>query len=390
MNDLWTETGYVSLNKFEEQLCGDCVDIANGIDNTTTLVLADGLGSGVKANILSTLTSKILCTMISSGMKIEDCVETIANTLPVCNIRKIAYSTFSIVRVTNNTEVELIQFDNPLIIVLRSGKNYNYPKTSRMIADKTIFESKFSIQLDDVVIAMSDGAVYAGVGRQLNFGWQRENIINYMESMYYAGLSAKLIASLLVDECNQLYGNEPGDDTTVAVIKIRKRQSVNILIGPPINQEDDQKMMYLFFSKEGKKIICGGTTANIASRYLNKSIDGSLDYVDCEIPPISYIEGVDLVTEGVITISKVLQYTQSYLDNEDLSASWSVKKDGASLIVKELLEYATDIHFFVGKAINPAHQNPDLPITFSIKIRIIEELAKCLGEIGKQIKISYF
>lgn len=379
MNNLWTETGYVNLNKFGEQLCGDCVDIVNGKDNTTTLVLADGLGSGVKANILSTLTSKIISTMISNGMKIEDCVETIANTLPVCIIRKIAYSTFSIIRVTNNTEVELIQFDNPLIIVLRGGKNYEYPKTSRMIADKEIFESKFSIQLDDVIIAMSDGAVYAGVGRQLNFGWQRENIISFMEYMYYTDISARLIASLLVDECNHLYAHEPGDDTTVAAIKIRKRQSVNVLIGPPVNKDDDKKMMKLFFSKEGKKIICGGTIANIVSQYLDKPIDGSLDYFDPEIPPISYIEGVDLVTEGVITISKVLQYTHNYFDNEDLSENWSIKRDGATLLAKELLENATDINFFVGKAINPAHQNPDLPITFSIKIRIIEELVECLG-----------
>lgn len=390
MNALWTETGYVSINKFGEQLCGDCVEIINESENTTTLVLADGLGSGVKANILSTLTSKILCTMISSDMAIEDCVETIASTLPICKKRKIAYSTFSIIRVKDNREVQLIQYDNPMVIVLRNGKNYDYPKNRRIISGKIIFESKFPIQLDDVIIAMSDGAVYAGVGRTLNFGWQRENIIEYLESKYKNDFSAKLIASLLVDECNQLYDGKPGDDTTVAAVRIRKRQPVNLLIGPPANREDDEKVMNLFFGKEGTKIICGGTTANIASRYLKSPIYGGLDYVDPNIPPISHIEGVDLVTEGVVTISRVLQYAKDYLDGYDLFASWNNKKDGASLIAKQLFENATDIIFFVGKAINPAHQNPDLPINFAIKISLIEELAKCLNEMGKQIKISYF
>ena len=391
MNNLWTETGYVSLNKTGEQLCGDRVEVTGGGEaNHTTLVLADGLGSGVKANILSTLTSKILCTMISGGMPIESCVETIAETLPVCSVRKVAYSTFSIISVTDNEIAELIQFDNPEIIVLRGGVRYDYPMTTRQIAGKTIHESRFPVEENDVFIAMSDGATYAGVGHALNHGWQRENIIDFAEANYLPGNSAKYIAGNIVDECNRLYEGEPGDDTTVAVVRIRARHPVNLMIGPPSTKDQDIKMMNLFFAKQGEKIICGGTTATIASRYLHRDLKPTLDYPDPEIPPISQLDGVDLVTEGVVTISRVLKYAEDFLNGTDLSASWSTRRDGASLIARELFEKATDINFFVGRAINPEHQNPDLPITFGIKIQLIENLAKCLEKMGKQIKVSYF
>lgn len=391
MNNLWTDTGYVSINKKSEQLCGDKVEIIGSSDTTVTLVLADGLGSGVKANILSTLTSKIICTMMANGMPIEECVDTIAKTLPVCQVRKVAYSTFTIIRITDNTLAEIIQFDNPHVILLRDGKSVDYPTTSRIIDGKTIHESKIPIQLNDVFIAMSDGAIYAGVGKSMNFGWQRENIVDFAESFYDPHMSAKMIAGMVVDECNRLYEGEPGDDTTVAAVRIRERQPVNLMMGPPENPKDAPKMMALFFSKEGKRIVCGGTTSQIAADYLGKPLRASIDYCsDPDIPPIAFVDGLDLVTEGVITISRVVEYAKAYLENEDLMNTWSVRKDGASQIAQYLFEYATDINFFIGKAINPAHQNPNLPIHFGIKIRLVQELAECLQKMGKQVKVSYF
>lgn len=170
MNHLWTDTGYVSINHVGEQLCGDRVEIIGDNEDSVTLVLADGLGSGVKANILSTLTSKIICTMMANNMPIEECVDTIVKTLPVCQVRKVAYSTFTIIRVTDNSIAEIIQFDNPNVILLRDGKSIDYPITSRVIEGKTILETKIPLQLHDVFIAMSDGAIYAGVGKSMNFG----------------------------------------------------------------------------------------------------------------------------------------------------------------------------------------------------------------------------
>ena len=391
MDKLCTDTGYVSLNKKGEQLCGDRVEIIARNDNSLTLVLADGLGSGVKANILSTLTSKILSTMIENGMPIEECVDTIVRTLPVCSVRKVAYSTFTIIHVEENTTATLIQFDNPNVILLRGGKHWDYPTTSRVIEGKTILESKFPLQLNDMMIAMSDGAIWAGVGQSMNFGWQRDNVVEFAERMYEDTLSAKMMAALIVDECNRLYAGEPGDDTTVAAVRVRERKPVNLMIGPPADPADVGKMMALFFAKEGKKIVCGGTTSKLAANYLHEDVVTSLDYgTDPDIPPTATIKGVDLVTEGVITLSRVVEYANVFLNNSDLANLWSLQTDGASRIAQYLFEYATDISFFVGRAINPAHQNPDLPITFGIKIQLVKQLSEALEKMGKRVSVSYF
>lgn len=390
MNDLCADIGYQSLNKYGEQLCGDHIDIIKPNEDSIVIVLADGLGSGVKANILSTLTSKIISTMMAEEMKIEDCVSAIAATLPVCSERNVAYSTFTLIKIMNNETAEIIQYDNPFVILLRDGKNYELPSTIMNIGGKSIYRSKIDLKENDIFIAMSDGAVHAGVGMSLNFGWQRDDIISFMETFYDVGFTAKTLTTILLNECNRLYGEQPGDDTTVCTIRIRKRNPVNLLIGPPSNRKDCNKMMSLFFSKEGKHIVCGGTTSSIAADFLKKPLIPDLNFPDPDIPPTASIDGVDLVTEGVITINKVLNYAQDYLKDNESYSQWCYKKDGASRIARILFEEATDINFFVGKAINPAHQNPDLPINFNIKMRLIDELAECLKKIGKHIKVSYF
>lgn len=390
MNNLCADIGYRSLLKHGEQLCGDHIEIVEQGDNSQVIVLADGLGSGVKASILSTLTSKIISTMIAAGIRLEECVETIAATLPVCKVREVAYSTFTIIRLVDNEEAEIIQYDNPMLILLRDGKNFEIPTNTLNIGNKTIYHSKIKLQEDDIFIAMSDGAIHAGVGLTLNFGWQRDDVISYMETFYDVGFTAKTLTTILLDECNRLYGGEPGDDTTVCTIRIRKREPMNLLIGPPADRNDCNKMMSLFFSKEGKHIVCGGSTSTIAAEYLHKEIKPTLNFLDPEIPPTAEIEGVDLVTEGVITINKVLKYAQDYLENNESYTQWSYKKDGASRIARLLFEEATDINFYVGRAINPAHQNPNLPINFNIKMQLVGELADCLKKMGKRIKVSYF
>ncbi len=392
MNSLCTDIGYVCLNKKGEQLCGDRVEIVEQGDNATVVVLADGLGSGVKANILSTLTAKIISTMMANDMTVEDCVSTIAATLPVCEVRKVAYSTFTIIRIAgSNLEAELIQFDNPHIIFLRDGKHVEYPEICEMIDGKAIYKTKLKLREGDAFIAMSDGAIHAGVGQSLNFGWQREQIVEFMETIYDPAFTAKTLSAMLVNECNRLYGGEPGDDTSACAVKIRRREPMNLMIGPPADPKDVNKMMALFFSKEGKHIVCGGTTSTLAAEFLHEPLDVSMPtYIDPEIPPTAKIKGVDLVTEGVITMSRVLEYARDYLKDNERYTDWSYKKDGASSIARMLCEEATDINFYVGRAVNPAHKNPNLPIGFNIKMRLIEELSECLKNMGKKIKVSYF
>ena len=390
MNDLCADIGYKSVNHYGEELCGDHVDVVEQDDNSTVIVLADGLGSGVKASILSTLTSKIISTMMAEGLPIEECVSTIAATLPVCSVRGVAYSTFTIIHLQNNETAEIIQYDNPQVIVIRDEQNYDYPKTEMNIGGKKIFKSVIKLRENDIFVAMSDGCPHAGIGMSYNFGWKREDIISFIEGLAPVGYTAKTLSTILVDECFKLYGGKPGDDATACIVRIRKREPMNLLFGPPSNRDDANRMMSLFFSKEGKHIICGGTTSSIAAKYLGKPVKASLNFSQSDIPPTAEIEGVDLVTEGVITVNKVVEYAKDYLDENKFYEHWSMKRDGASLISRLLFEEATDINFYVGRAINPAHQNPDLPINFSIKMNLVEELSASLKKMGKRIKVSYF
>ena len=390
MNDLCADMGYYGLNHAGEQLCGDHIEIRHQGENTTVIVLADGLGSGVKANILSTLTSKILSTLLAEGITLDDAVQTVTATLPVCSVRGIAYSTFTIIRLVNNERAEIMQYDSPKVILLRDGQNLEIPATEMDIGGKKVYRSHISLRKNDVFIAFSDGVEHAGVGGIYNFGWKRSDIISFMETFWHIGFTAKTLTTILLDEVNKLYDGKPGDDATVCTVRIRERVPMNLMFGPPANRDDERKMLSLFFGKAGKHIVCGGTTSTIAAKFLGKPIVPNIKFLDPEIPPTAEIEGVDLATEGVVTVNRVLEYAKNYLKDNKSYEQWSYKKDGASQMARLLFEEATDINFFVGRAINPAHQNPDLPIGFSIKMQLVRELSECLEQMGKRVKVSYF
>lgn len=387
MNNLCADIGYRSINHYGEQLCGDHVEIAES-DNSTIIVLADGLGSGVKASILSTLTSKIISTMLAAGLDIRDAVETIADTLPICSERKSAFSTFTIIRLVNNDRADIIQYENPNVILLRDGKNFEIPLNTMRIGEKTIYHSGLSLRDGDTFIAMSDGVLYASSDGVLNEAWDRNGLISYIAPLWDSGFTAKTLTSIILDETSRLYGGKPFDDATVCVVKIRQRKPMNIAIGPPKSRDDNHRMMALFFAKEGKHIVCGGTTASIAAEYLHETVKVNYVSPDPEIPPTSEIEGIDLVTEGIITIDRILQYAKNYLKDNDSFKQWSYKKDGASLAARMLFEEATDINMFIGCAENPAHS--DLPINFNVKSSIVKQLADCLKQMGKRVKVMYF
>lgn len=390
MNNLCADVGWKSLNHVGEQLCGDHIEIIETDDDSMVLVLADGLGSGVKASILSTLTSKIIATMTSQGISIEECVKTIAETLPICKVREVAYSTFTIIRIIHNEEAEIICYDNPDVIMYRDGKLFEFPIENMVLEGKTIHKSRIKLQENDTFIAMSDGCIHAGVGMSLNFGWDRKEIAEFMETLTDVGFTAKTLSTVLTDQCLKLYDGNPGDDTTALTVRIRARSQISLMIGPPSDRNDCEEMVSSFISKDGKKIVCGGTTSTIVAQHLGKPIVPNLNYFDPEIPPTATIEGIDLVTEGVITINRVNEYAKDYLANNESYKQWNYKQDGAALISRMLFEEATDINFFVGRAVNPAHQNPNLPINFNIKMQLVNELSESLKKMGKNIKVKYF
>ncbi len=387
MTNLFLESGFASFNKHGESISGDFYTTIKGKDKTT-FVLSDGLGSGIKANILATLTSKILGTMMASNMSIEESVYTIAKSLPVCKVRNMAYSTFTILQIYQRGDAYLAQFDNPSVILIREGKNVVYDSMCKVIYEKEIHESNIKLYIGDMIILLTDGVTSAGLGRTTKNGWRRESVIEYVQRWYTPDMSPQRMAATIANASMDLYLNSPDDDITVAVFKICERKVVNLMIGPPEHKEDDNKVLKLFFSRKGKKIICGGTTAKIASRYLNKPIVINNNTCNEEIPSTACIEGVDLVTEGVITLEKVLNIAKQYSVTSNISLDLRNKIDGASMIAKILFEESTDINFFIGNAINPVHDSSNSHISYTIKLGIIRELEKILSDMGKNVKVS--
>lgn len=385
------DAAWKSLNKFEEELCGDKVEV-HKTETSDIVILADGMGSGVKANILATLTSKILGTMFLEGASIEDCVETIAKTLPVCQERKTAYATFSILQIFHDGNAYLAEFDNPVCVFVRDGKIVDYPYTERIIEEKKIREYRFRVQKNDCFVLMSDGVIYAGAGEILNFGWTWENMAEYTLKCTRQTLSAARLASLLSDACNDLYEQKPGDDTTVAVVRVRERQVVNIFTGPPEKKEDDERLMYDFMYSPGRKIVCGGTTANIAARVLGKEIVTSVNYANPDVPPTASLEGIDLVTEGVLTLGKTLKLLKRYAEDDfDVDFFDELDADnGASRLAKIIIEECTDLCLFVGRAVNTAHKDSSLPFDLSMRMNLVEQLKETAEKLDRQVTVSYY
>lgn len=390
------DVAWKSLNKHHEELCGDKVEVLR-TEDSEILILADGMGSGVKANILATLTSKILGTMLHEGANIEDCVETIAKTLPICKVREVAYATFSILQIFHDGRGYLVNYDNPNIVFIRDKKILDYPFEERMIEGKKIQEYHFDVQINDCFVEMSDGVIYAGAGKILNMnGWTWEAMADYTLACTKKTLSASRLAAMLSDACNDLYEGRPGDDTTVAVSRVVARKIVNIFTGPPMNPEDDETLMHEFMHQEGFKIVSGGTSANIAARYLKKDIRTIVSpvasTVDSSVPPMASIEGLDLVTEGVLTLGKTLKLLKRY-QNDDFDADFFDELDaenGASKLAKIIIEECTDVHFFVGKALNEAHENTDLPFDLSVRMNLVEQMKDVMEKIGRRVAVKYY
>lgn len=378
-----------SINKYGEQLCGDKVEIIRTEDSVIA-VLSDGLGSGVKANILATLTAKIAATMLREGASISDTVDTIVDTLPECQVRKLAYSTFTIIKIDDSGEVYIAEYDNPPIFIYRNGQDLALNKRKLDINGKTILESNFKLMVGDNISVVSDGAVHAGVGALLNLGWQWDNINDYLRDLSKVEKTSRNISGNFIGVCNNLYEDHPGDDTTIMNIRVREKENIDLFTGPPEDEDMDKWVINKFTKSKGKKVICGGTTANIAARELHKEIHVDIDTMSKDVPPMAYMDGIDLVTEGVLTLKQTLELLRTY-SKEDFStkAAYLDENNGASRLANFLINECTHVHFWVGKAVNPAHQNPNFPTSLNIKLKIVGELTHVLEDIGKQVTITY-
>ncbi|ADO77724.1 SpoIIE family protein phosphatase [Halanaerobium praevalens] len=383
--ELVFEEFYRSIPKYGEEVCGDNVEIIKK-ENKTIIVLSDGLGSGIKANILSTLTSKIASGLLDKELPLKEILSTILATLPVCEVRGIAYATLAFLIIDQDQQLRLIEIDTPAAFLFRNNKVIKLDYNEFELEGKKIRESNFKFQRQDQLFLVSDGVTHAGIGALLNFGLGWDGVAKEIQRTVNKNKNdLKYSINKLVKIFNAFYNNQAGDDFTIIGMKYRKKRKLSIWSGPPLKKEDDQILAKKISQAEGKKIISGGTTAQIAARELNKELKPGLKYYDKNIPPTSKMDGFDLLTEGLLTLNKVLSLLKKYKPGQIPVEG----KDGASRFTRLLLE-SDSVKFFVGRAVNESHQSLNLPINLGIRSQIISQISEQLRRIKKEVKIEWF
>uniref|UniRef100_A0A7C4Q3J3 Serine/threonine protein phosphatase n=1 Tax=Bellilinea caldifistulae TaxID=360411 RepID=A0A7C4Q3J3_9CHLR len=387
MNGIFLDIFQKQLNKAGEELCGDQVRTLKTPERTT-IVLSDGLSSGVKASILATLTTEIIMTMLREEAALREVIDTVIRTLPVDRERRIAYATFTILTVDHQDySFRIINFDNPPPFYFKNGICTALEMENQKILNKKISFYRGALELGDFLGLVSDGVLYAGLGTTMNFGWGWENIARYIQDEVYARpvYAAHTVVNSVMNTTYRLYGFQPGDDSTFVGILGRKRNALMIFSGPPIDDGHDYVYVDRLLAFEGRKAVCGGTTANIVASFLKTSVETRLDTMRPDIPAIGKLPGIDLVTEGILTMAAALELLRS---SKGSLENIPFDENGAYLLTREMLN-ADSITFLVGQSINPVYQNPLLPRNISIRRYLIERIAEVLQSYNKDVQIEF-
>jgi hypothetical protein len=379
---LYYEWGIRQLRKHGEELCGDNIAVTRHTDSVT-LALSDGLGSGVKANILATLTTQIAMRMLEDNLSLGEVVQTLSETLPVCAVRKVAYSTFAIAQFFSQGSARVVEFDSPPPILLRGRKIQPVDYEERRIDGKTIQEAVLELADGDWVVFLSDGVLNAGIGGVYPLGWGWEQAAQFLEKHAHRDLSAEDLAGKVAEAVGELYADRPGDDVSIAVIKVRHKRVANVLTGPPSQRGQDGEWVEHFTHRLGRRVVCGGTTAKIVARQMGQALEVDLSTITAEVPPLARLPGVDLVTEGILTLTRVRDLLRAGTDR----AAVRFQADGASSLLRLLLG-VDHVHFVVGQAVNPAHQNPDLPHQLGIRVGVVREIVEELRQRGTEVTVE--
>lgn len=391
-DDFYIEVECQQRNQLGQSICGD-VFMSRKLkdEGRTILVLSDGLGSGIKANVLATLTSSMILNYMKVNKDIRKAAEVIMKTLPVCSKRKAGYSTFTIVEIECDGETRIISYDNPDCLVLRGLQSYR-PECEELNPEgeankgKILYSYRFKAQKEDRIIFCSDGVTNSGMGSaRLPFGWGIENVDVFAKNLIrkQPHISARSLGKHVVERACANNSNQPKDDTSCAVLYYREPRNLMICTGPPYEKSKDAKLVKQMGEFDGTKIVCGGTTAGIVSRELQKPIEVDLNICDNELPPVSHIEGVDLVTEGILTLGKVNRILSNFNQNTIL------RNGPADRIVKLLLE-SDKIFIINGTKINVAHQDPKLPVELEIRRTVVKNIVALLEEkFLKEVDLSY-
>jgi len=340
-------------------------------------VLSDGLGSGVKASVLATLTATMALKYAAGLDDLRESAETIMDTLPVCRVRKISYSTFSIADVSGQGETRVLEHGNPPFLLMRQGKAVSvHTETLRLARwqDRPLTRARFQLAVGDRLVLCSDGVTQSGMGQiGMPLGWGSEAFARFVQELLEKepDLSARLLAQRVVDQAHANDGRAAKDDISCAVISFRHPRRLLVLTGPPFSRERDPELAELILHHPGRKAICGGTTAGIVARLLHRELEIDLDGMDPEIPPGARMAGVDLVTEGTLTLARTAELLES--DTERPPAN------PAGALLEMMLE-SDIIDFVVGTRINEAHQDPNIPVELDLRRNIVKKIARLLEQ----------
>ena len=353
-------------------------------------VLADGLGSGVKASVLATMTASMALKYAASAMDIQTSAETIMDTLPICSVRKISYSTFTVVDMASTGETRIIEHGNPPFLLVRPGGELHIEKTEVRPPrwhDRVISYSTFDVQREDRIVFFSDGISQAGMGEyRTPLGWGLQNVEKYVREQirWNPYISARELSRLLVTRAEEFDGLGARDDITCGVVYFRKPRQLLVLTGAPFERSHDQSLAMMSVSTPGRKVICGGTTANIISRLLRREIQIDLGQpLDPKVPPSARMEGFELVTEGTLTLGEVLRLLEEGFVAEDL-------KSNAAVRLATMLLDSDIVKFAVGTRINEAHQDPNIPVELDLRRNIVKRIAHLLeSKYMKRALIQY-
>ena len=376
------EIDHAQEKKAGQAACGD-VFLSQKLEGGQRVVsvLADGLGSGIKASVLANLTATMAARYAAEDADIARAARTIIATLPVCSERKIAYSTFTIVDMDRRGETRIVEYDNPPFLLIRDGEAVSIPQQEMRLPtaigrDAVIREARFHARPGDRIVVCSDGVTQAGIGQRATpLGWGTDAESSYLRGLLLErpGISARQLARAVVQKAMSLDGHRAKDDTSCGVIYLRKPREVMVFTGASVNRAMDKELAKLALSFEGRKVICGGTTAGILSRELGRKLVMDLRELNPDVPPVSTLEGFDLVTEGAITLAVTARLLEEHENPEML------KPNAATRLAGVLLD-SDIIHFMAGTKINEALQDPNLPPDLDIRRNILRRIQRVLTE----------
>ncbi len=328
---------------------GDVLGFRHNTD-ATTIILADGLGSGIKANITAQMCVSRLLSLIDHGATLREAFSAIVKTMNSAWGRHEAFSVFSVARILSNGYTTVLSYDSPPPLIVSQGIAKVLEDRVYTLEKAVICENIGRLEEGESLLLMSDGVTQAGMGKGAVNGWESKGVASFInKTLKNEQLKGEKLLKLIHNQSRILAGNKQTDDSSLLLAQNRRGVVVNLLSGTPINKDADYKLVHDFVCTRGIKIICGGTTATIAAREMKQRLVANNDYESPIAPPSYKLKGVNLVTEGIVTLNQLY----NLMDEENIENG----DDSPVFELLELLNNADRINIFTGKSSNASGGN---------------------------------